>query len=210
MKLNMKKAFTLVEMLIVIVIIGILAAALIPRLTGIQSRARDVARTADLQQLSTALATWNLDNGIYIASGTAGSLSTWLNTGPLVESFALTGRSNPAFAVQAVLWNLVFKGLLKDIPKETNAVTFPYTYQYYNSGTVFSINALSEGGWIKANYFSGATPVIWSVTTDRILVPSNITSRLCTSVDQWANSYSTGWACTTDVNRRNARYVIAN
>lgn len=209
MKLNMKKAFTLVEMLIVIVIIGILAAALIPRLTGIQSRARDVARTADLQQLSTALATWNLDNGIYIASGTAGSISTWLNTGPLAESVTLTGRSVAAFAVEAVLWNLVFKGLLKDIPKETNAVTFPYTYQFYNSGTVFSINALSEGGWVKANYFSGSTWSIWSIA-DRILVPSNITSRLCTSVDQWPNGYATGWACTTDVNRRNARYVIAN
>ena len=39
-----KKAFTLVEMLIVVVIIGILAAALIPRLTGAQSKARDAAR----------------------------------------------------------------------------------------------------------------------------------------------------------------------
>jgi general secretion pathway protein G len=70
MKLNMKKAFTLVEMLIVIVIIGILAAALIPRLTGVQSRARDVARVGDAQQIASALATWQLDNGVYIMSGT--------------------------------------------------------------------------------------------------------------------------------------------
>jgi general secretion pathway protein G len=69
MKLNMKKAFTLVEMLIVIVIIGILAAALIPRLTGVQSRARDVARKADLSQLSTALTTYQLDNGTYVITG---------------------------------------------------------------------------------------------------------------------------------------------
>ena len=39
-----KKAFTLVEMLIVVVIIWILAAALIPRLVWAQSQARDVAR----------------------------------------------------------------------------------------------------------------------------------------------------------------------
>jgi type II secretory pathway pseudopilin PulG len=38
-------------MLIVIVIIGILAAALIPRLTGAQAQARDTARLADLNQL---------------------------------------------------------------------------------------------------------------------------------------------------------------
>jgi general secretion pathway protein G len=69
MKLNMKKAFTLVEMLIVIVIIGILAAALIPRLTGIQSRARDTGRGADARSIGTALATFQLDNGSYPTSG---------------------------------------------------------------------------------------------------------------------------------------------
>lgn len=52
-------------MLIVIVIIGILAAALIPRLTGIQGRARDTARKADLQQIGTALATYKLDTAKY-------------------------------------------------------------------------------------------------------------------------------------------------
>ena len=71
MKLHMKKAFTLVEMLIVIVIIGILAAALIPRLTGIQGRARDVARKADAQQTMTALATFQLDSNGYPSTGTA-------------------------------------------------------------------------------------------------------------------------------------------
>jgi prepilin-type N-terminal cleavage/methylation domain-containing protein len=38
------RAFTLVEMLIVIIIIGLLAVALVPKLTAIQGRARDVAR----------------------------------------------------------------------------------------------------------------------------------------------------------------------
>ena len=37
---NKKYAFTLVEMLIVIVIIGILAAALIPRVLGINDKAK--------------------------------------------------------------------------------------------------------------------------------------------------------------------------
>ena len=52
-------------MLIVIVIIGILAAALIPRLTGIQARARDTARTADMRNTATALEVYHLDNGSY-------------------------------------------------------------------------------------------------------------------------------------------------
>lgn len=52
-------------MLIVIVIIGILAAALIPRISGMQGRARNTARVADLQQVWTALSLYNADNGGY-------------------------------------------------------------------------------------------------------------------------------------------------
>ena len=49
-------------MLIVIVIIGILAAAIIPRLNSARGRANDVARKADLNQVATALITYQLDN----------------------------------------------------------------------------------------------------------------------------------------------------
>lgn len=60
-----KKAFTLVEMLILIVIIGILAAALIPRLTGIQARARDVARIQDMRNITMALQLYHVDYGTF-------------------------------------------------------------------------------------------------------------------------------------------------
>ncbi len=65
MKRNLKKAFTLVEMLIVVIIIGILMAALLPKLKGAQERARDTARKANLSQLSTALEMYFNDKGIY-------------------------------------------------------------------------------------------------------------------------------------------------
>lgn len=61
-----KKAFTLVEMLIVIVIIGILAAALIPKITGVQKRARDTARIANMRNISQAVNIHAIDfNGSY-------------------------------------------------------------------------------------------------------------------------------------------------
>jgi len=61
----MKKAFTLIEMLIVIVIIGILAAALVPRLQDVQGRARDTKRKADITQLTNAISLYKLDSGKY-------------------------------------------------------------------------------------------------------------------------------------------------
>lgn len=60
-----KKAFTLIEMLIVVVIIGILAAALIPRLQGVQGRARDTQRKTDLGQIGNAAAVLQSDIGTY-------------------------------------------------------------------------------------------------------------------------------------------------
>ena len=59
-------------MLIVVVIIGILAAALIPRLQSVQGRARDTKRKADLTQIGSALAVYKSDNGNFVAfSGSA-------------------------------------------------------------------------------------------------------------------------------------------
>ena len=60
-----KKAFTLVEMLIVIIIIGILMWALLPKLKWAQERARDTARKANLTTVSTALEMYFNDEGSY-------------------------------------------------------------------------------------------------------------------------------------------------
>ena len=57
MKKNTIKAFTLTEMLIVIVIIGILIYALMPRMQAAQGRARDVSRKTALSQVQSAIVT---------------------------------------------------------------------------------------------------------------------------------------------------------
>lgn len=79
-----KKSFTLIEMLIVIVIIGILAAALVPRLQDVQARARDTKRKADLQQITTAIQLYTLDKGKFP--------STWSNCSCYVYSPSLDRR----------------------------------------------------------------------------------------------------------------------
>ena len=95
MKKNTIKAFTLVEMLIVIVIIGILIASLMPRMQSAQWRARDVARKNDLAQIQTAIITSQQDkwkwpgmsgnlakSGMAISGITDDLINAWMSSVP--------------------------------------------------------------------------------------------------------------------------------
>lgn len=57
-----RQGFTIVELLIVIVVIGILAAITIVAYNGIQTRARTAAVTSQLTQASQKIAVWQADN----------------------------------------------------------------------------------------------------------------------------------------------------
>lgn len=61
--------FTIVELLIVIVIIGILAALVIVAYNGLQVKARDVKRKSDLAYIAKALKLYETDNGNFIGTG---------------------------------------------------------------------------------------------------------------------------------------------
>lgn len=61
----MKKGFTLIELLIVIAIIGVLAVALLPTISGGPGRARDAARIAALSNITVAIESYNIDKGEY-------------------------------------------------------------------------------------------------------------------------------------------------
>jgi general secretion pathway protein G len=63
---NRRRAFTLVEMLLVVTIIGILAALVIPRIAGTGQRARITAAHADINGgIKSALGAYEVDNGFY-------------------------------------------------------------------------------------------------------------------------------------------------
>jgi len=60
-----RQAFTLVELLLVITIIGILAAIVIPKMVGRSEQARQVAAKADIASMTTALEAFEVDNGYF-------------------------------------------------------------------------------------------------------------------------------------------------
>ncbi len=57
------KAFTLVEMLIVIVLIWILSVAILPRLTNYMAKTRDLKRQADLKNIAAAIEMYGINHG---------------------------------------------------------------------------------------------------------------------------------------------------
>ena len=57
--------FTLIEVLVVVMILGILAALVVPRIMDRPDEAKRVAAGADVKAIATALKLYRLDNGFY-------------------------------------------------------------------------------------------------------------------------------------------------
>jgi len=60
-----KKGFTLIELMVVVVILGILAGLIVPRLMGRTDEAKQVKAKVDISTIETALKLYKLDNGDY-------------------------------------------------------------------------------------------------------------------------------------------------
>ena len=65
LKLKSQKGFTIVELLIVIVVIGILAALVLNTFAGVQKRARDTQRQTAINSMATQLEVYYNDRGSY-------------------------------------------------------------------------------------------------------------------------------------------------
>lgn len=74
-----QQGFTIVELLIVIVVIGILAALVVTTYAGIQAKARDSKRQTDIQALQTQIEAFYASNNYYPAMVDLNS-SSWRST----------------------------------------------------------------------------------------------------------------------------------
>ena len=143
-KIKYIKTFTLIEMLIVIVIIGILAAALIPRLQSVQGRARDTQRKTDLKQIYSANEIFLLDNSSYPkphnAVGTG--CNVWANCyvysylAPSSRITTLTGilTSVPVDPLNTASWG----------PRHTGNYTYVYGNVYSSPARTYDLAAQLE------------------------------------------------------------------
>jgi len=59
------RGFTLIELMVVIVILGILAGLIIPRIMGRPEEARRVKARIQIESIETALKMYKVDNGVY-------------------------------------------------------------------------------------------------------------------------------------------------
>jgi general secretion pathway protein G len=64
-KESSESGFTLIELMVVVVIIGILAGLIVPRIMGSDDKAREAKAKMQIESIETALKLYKLDNGAY-------------------------------------------------------------------------------------------------------------------------------------------------
>jgi prepilin-type N-terminal cleavage/methylation domain-containing protein len=112
MKINKNNGFTLIELMIVIAIIGILAAIAIPQFQAYRSRAFNSAAQADIHNISITQEAYYVDNGEYCSTlamlrgmtpGYMQSENVWAGTVGSVSSYTITTyhiRGNKTFTIR--------------------------------------------------------------------------------------------------------------
>ncbi len=123
-----QQGFTLIEILVVVVIIGILGAVIVPNLLSRPDQARITAAQTDLRVLASALDMYRLDNFQY----------------PSTDQGLEALVSRPSGFPEAKNWNP--DGYIKDLP--TDPWNSPYIYERNGRDyTLFSYGADGvEGG----------------------------------------------------------------
>jgi general secretion pathway protein G len=118
-----QRGFTLLEVMVVVVILGILAALVVPRIIGRPDEARAIAAKQDIASLMQALKLYRLDNQRY----------------PVTEQGLQALIVQPATAPLAPNWKA--GGYVERLPNDP----WGHPYQYLNPGVRGEIDVFSLG-----------------------------------------------------------------
>ncbi|MFW6324281.1 MAG: type II secretion system major pseudopilin GspG [Desulfovibrionales bacterium] len=120
------RGFTLIEIMVVIIILGILAGLVVPRIVDEPDKARAVKAKLQISELATALKRYKIDNGTYP--------STEQGLQSLVEKPAI-GR---------VPKNYPQKGYISKVPMDPWGTPYVYTSPGEHEG--FDLSSLGADG----------------------------------------------------------------
>jgi general secretion pathway protein G len=118
-----QRGFTLIELLLVLVILGVLAAIVVPKFSGRTEQARVTAAMTQISSFSTALEAFEVDTGSY-PKGKSG-------LDELISSRDAQGWKGP---------------YLKEIPLDPWGNQYIYEYPGKNSGSGYDIMSMGPDG----------------------------------------------------------------
>ena len=99
----LQKAFTLIELLIVVAIIAILAAIAVPNFLEAQTRSKVSRSRSDMRTIATALESYAVDNTVYpLVNQIQGYALPWSNTSATSKNGGLT---TPIAYISGVLYD---------------------------------------------------------------------------------------------------------
>lgn len=145
-----QSGFTIVELLIVIVVIGILAAITIVVYNGVQQKGRDAQRRADLSSLQKSLELYHADNSGYPICGSASPYQV--------------GGSNSYNTVDTCLTVALIPKYIPKLPRDpVNNGSFQYYYAvgYRKTTSIAYINDKTDN-YILANKLETVTSPTFS------------------------------------------------
>ena len=146
-----QRGFTIVELLIVIVIIGILAAIVIVAYNGITQRGRDSQRLSDMKSIEKALELYHADNGGYPTCN-----NTVYNAGDALSVCSMDSIKN----------SLVPKYIAKLPVDPTNSGSDVYKYAVgYKKNTATTFNDYKTDNYITGMKLESVSTVVGGWTT---------------------------------------------